>query len=286
MNGRVLIVAGSDSSAGAGIQADLKTVMALGGYATTAITAVTAQNTSGVTALLPLGPDVVRRQIEAVLMDIGADAIKTGMLVDAAIVETVADTLEKLAPDVPLVVDPVIAATSGATLLDEPGIERLKRRLITRAAVVTPNVPEAALLTGLVVADLDGMRRAADTLLRLGARAVVVKGGHLPGDTLTDLVATAREHFVFTAQRQRSHATHGTGCTYASAIAIGLAQSLTLRAAVERAHACVQQAIRNAPGLGKGSGPLGHTALAVALQTEGKQARRGPLRRRTRLQHR
>ena len=286
MTGRVLIVAGSDSSAGAGIQADIKTVMALGGYATTAITALTAQNTLGVDAVLPVGPDFVRRQIAAVLADIGADAIKTGMLVDAAVVETVADALEALAPNLPLVVDPVIAATGGAALLDEPGVERLKRRLIGRAAVVTPNVPEAAMLTGLTVVDLDGMRRAADALLRLGARAVVVKGGHLPGAMLTDLVVTSRDSFVLRARRQESRATHGTGCTYASAIAASLAQGLALRPAIERAHAFVQLAIRNAPGLGKGRGPLGHAPLPVKRKTRGKHVRRNPLRRRARPRRR
>src|SRR5690348_3065283 len=280
MTGRVLIVAGSDSSAGAGIQADLKTVMVLGGYATTAITALTAQNTLGVAGILPIGPDFVRRQIEAALSDIGADAIKTGMLVDAAVVEAVADALDALAPNAPLVVDPVIASTGGAVLLDEPGVERLKRRLIARAAVVTPNVPEAAMLTGLTVADLDGMRRAADALLRLGAQAVVVKGGHLPGETLTDLVVTTRGSFVMKARRQATRATHGTGCTYASAVATGLAQGLPLQPAVERAHAFVQQAIRNAPALGKGRGPLGH-APSPQRKTKGKHAGRHRLHRRT-----
>lgn len=285
MTGRVLIVAGSDSSAGAGIQADLKTVTALGGYATTAITALTAQNTLGVGGVLPVGPDFVRWQIEAALSDIGADAIKTGMLVDAAVVETVADALEALAPEVSLVVDPVIASTSGTVLLDEPGVERLKRRLIARAAVVTPNVPEAAMLTGLTVADLDGMRRAADALLRLGARAVIVKGGHLPGKVLTDLVVTARESFALRAARQTTRATHGTGCTYASAIAVGLAQGLALRSAVERAHNFVQQAIRNAPGLGRGRGPMSHAPLPQR-KTKGNHVRRHRLRRRTRPRRR
>jgi len=148
MKGRVLIIAGSDSGGGAGIQADIKTVTALGGYAATAVTALTAQNTLSVEAVLPVNPDFVRRQIAAVLSDIGADCIKTGMLVDAAVVEAVADALESLAPKIRLVVDPVIAASSGASLLDEPGVERLKRRLVARAAVVTPNLPEAAMLTG------------------------------------------------------------------------------------------------------------------------------------------
>lgn len=282
MIGRVLIVAGSDSSGGAGIQADIKTITALGGYATTAITALTAQSTLGVAGVQPIGPDFVRRQIEAALADIGADAIKTGMLVDAAVVEVVADAIDALALDTPLIVDPVIAATSGATLLDEPGIERLKRRLIARAAVVTPNLPEAAMLTGLTVDDLDGMRRAADALLRLGAQAVVVKGGHLAGETLTDLVATPRGSFTLRARRQNTRATHGTGCTYASAIAAGLAQRLALRPAVERAHAFVQQAIRQAPGLGKGRGPLGHAPLPITRNAKGKHVRRGSLRRRAR----
>ncbi|HKR20495.1 MAG TPA: bifunctional hydroxymethylpyrimidine kinase/phosphomethylpyrimidine kinase [Stellaceae bacterium] len=285
MTGRVLIVAGSDSSAGAGIQADLKTVMALGGYATTAITALTAQNTLGVAGVLPIGPDFVRRQIETALADIGADAVKTGMLVDAAVVEAVANALEMTAPDVPLIVDPVIASTSGTALLDEPGVERLKRRLIARAAVVTPNVPEAAMLTGLTVADLDGMRRAADALLRLGAQAVVVKGGHLPGDTLIDLVATPEDSFLLKARRQKTRATHGTGCTYASAVAVGLAQGMALRLAVDRAHAFVQQAIRNAPGLGSGRGPLGH-ALSPQRTVKGKHGRRYRLHRRTRARRR
>lgn len=286
MTGRVLIIAGSDSSAGAGIQADIKTVMALGGYATNAVTALTAQNSLGVAAVLPVGPDFVRRQIEAVLGDVGADAVKTGMLVDAAVVETVADMLDTLAPDLPLVVDPVIAASSGAALLDEPGMERLKRRLIARGAVVTPNVPEAAMLTGLTVADLDGMRRAAEALLRLGARAVVVKGGHLPGDRLTDLVVTPRDSFVLEARRQKTRATHGTGCTYASAIAVGLAQGLALKPSVERAHAFVQAAIRNAPGLGAGRGPLGHAPMPTKRKPRGKHVRRHSLRRRARSRRR
>jgi hydroxymethylpyrimidine/phosphomethylpyrimidine kinase len=285
MIGRVLIVAGSDSSGGAGIQADIKTIMALGGYATTAITALTAQSTLGVAGVQPIGPDFVRRQIEAALADIGADAIKTGMLVDAAVVESVADAIEALARDTPLIVDPVIAATSGATLLDEPGIDRLKRRLIARAAVVTPNLPEAAMLTGLTVDDLDGMRRAADALLRLGARAVVVKGGHLPGDTLIDLVATPKDSFLLKARRQKTRAMHGTGCTYASAIAVGLTQGLALRPAVERAHAFVQQAIGNAPGLGSGRGPLGH-APPPQRKTKGKHVRRHRLHRRARARRR
>ncbi len=265
MTGRVLIIAGSDSGGGAGIQADIKTVTALGGYAATAITALTAQNTRGVSGILPVGPDFVRRQIEAVLSDIGADCVKTGMLVDAAVVEAVADGLDALyalSPKTPLVVDPVIFSTTGASLLDEPGVTRLKRRLIARASVVTPNLIEAAMLTGLTVDNLDGMKRAADSLLKLGAKAVVVTGGHLKGNTLLDLVATPKESFVLKARRIKTRSTHGTGCAYASAIACGLAQGMKLKAAVTRAHAYVQAAIRNAPGLGKGNGPIGIGAPA------------------------
>jgi len=257
MKGRVLIIAGSDSGGGAGIQADIKTVTALGGYAATAVTALTAQNTLGVEAVLPVNPDFVRRQIAAVLSDIGADCIKTGMLVDAAVVEAVADALESLAPKIRLVVDPVIAASSGAPLLDEPGVERLKRRLVARAAVVTPNLPEAAMLTGLAVENLDGMKRAAAALLRMGAKAVVVKGGHLAGDRLVDFVTDGRTSFTLAAKRIKTRSTHGTGCAYASAIAAGLAQGLKLKPAVTRAHRFVQDAIRAAPDLGRGNGPIG-----------------------------
>ena len=257
MTGRVLIIAGSDSGGGAGIQADIKTVTLLGGYAATAITALTAQNTRGVSGVFPIGPDFLRRQIEAVLTDIGADCIKTGMLVDASVVEAVADALEALAPKTKLVVDPVISSTSGSPLLDEPGVERLKRRLISRADVVTPNLIEAAFLTGLTVENLDGMKRAADAILNLGAKAVVVKGGHLKGNDLVDLVATPKESFVLKTKRIKTRSTHGTGCVYASAIATGLAQGRKLKPAVVAAHEYVQAAIKNAPGLGKGNGPIG-----------------------------
>lgn len=259
MNGRVLIIAGSDSGGGAGIQADIKTVTALGGYAATAITALTAQNTEGVFGILPVAPDFVRRQMQTVLEDIGADCIKTGMLVDGAVIEAVADGIAILAPGISLVIDPVMVASSGARLFDMAATELLKARLIAQAAVVTPNLPEAELLTGLSIAGLDDMRRAADHLLRLGAAAVVLKGGHLPSETLYDLVISKDEDFVLSARRIATRHTHGTGCTLASAIATGLAQRMPLRASVERAHDFVQRAIRTAPGLGRGHGPLNHT---------------------------
>ena len=259
MKGRVLIIAGSDSGGGAGIQADIKTVTALGAYAATAITALTAQNTIGVQGILPVSPDFVKRQIESVLGDLGADCIKTGMLLDHGVIEVAGDTIEKAAPRVPLVVDPVMIASTGARLLDPRALDALERRFIARAALVTPNAPEAEALTGQRIASIDDMRRAADALLRMGAKAAMVKGGHVAGDTVRDLVVTAAgESFVLEARRIATRHTHGTGCTLASAIAAGLAQGMGLRPAIERAHAYVQEAIRTAPGFGAGHGPLNH----------------------------
>lgn len=259
MTARVLVVAGSDSGAGAGIQADLKTVMALGGYATTAITALTAQATMGVQAVVPVEPEFVARQMEVVLADIGADVIKTGMLYDADIVETVVRVHERRAASVPLVVDPVMIAKGGARLLGSAAIHALKRRLIPRAALLTPNLPECQVLTGMSVDSVDAMSPAADALLALGAAAVLIKGGHLPGDEIIDLLRTADgDEQLFVNSRLPVRSTHGTGCTLASAIATGIAEGLTLRDAVSRAETYLHRAIEWAPGLGRGSGPLEH----------------------------
>jgi hydroxymethylpyrimidine/phosphomethylpyrimidine kinase len=257
MNGRVLIVAGSDSSGGAGIQADVKTVTALGGYAATAITALTVQNTLGVFASMAVDALFVRQQMEAVLGDIGADCIKTGMLADAEIIAAVADALAHV-PHVALVVDPVLRSTSGTPLLDAAAIAVLKERLIARAAVLTPNLPEAEALLGRTIADVAAMEEAARALQALGADTVVVKGGHLKGDFVRDVVVEGNRSYVLESPRVKTRHTHGTGCTLASAIATGLAQGLATRAAIERAHAYVQQAIRTAPALGQGRGPLNH----------------------------
>jgi hydroxymethylpyrimidine/phosphomethylpyrimidine kinase len=257
MNGRVLIVAGSDSSGGAGIQADIKTVTALGGYAATAITALTVQNTLGVFATMPVDAIFVRQQMEAVLGDIGTDCVKTGMLAEAGIIAAVAEALAAV-PHVPLVVDPVLRSTSGTPLLDVAAIGLLKERLIARAAVLTPNVPEAEALLGRAIADAAAMEEAARSLRALGAATVVLKGGHFEGGTVRDVVVEGDRRYVLESPRVKTRHTHGTGCTLASAIATGLAQGLTTRAAVERAHAYVQQAIRTAPGLGQGRGPLNH----------------------------
>jgi len=257
MKGRVLVVAGSDSGGGAGIQADIKTITALGAYAATAITALTAQNTEAVLGIVPVAPDFVRLQMTAVLDDIGADCVKTGMLVDDRVIDAVADVLASL-PALPLVVDPVMIASSGARLLDARAVASLKHRLIAHARVVTPNVPEAELLAGIAIAGLDDMRRAADRLMSQGAAAVVLKGGHLTGAMVRDLVCDGGASFVLEAPRRDTRSTHGTGCTLASAIAAGLAQGMALRPAVERAHAYLQRALAAAPGFGRGNGPLNH----------------------------
>ncbi len=258
MNGRVLIIAGSDSGGGAGIQADIKTVTMQGAFAATAITALTAQNTLGVFGVLPIAPDFIRKQIEVVLDDIGADAVKTGMLHDEAVIETVAAVLGERAPAVPLVVDPVMVAKGGAPLIEPGAIDTLKRRLIPRAAVLTPNLPEAEILAGCGIDSLAAMQRAADILLRLGCGAVLLKGGHLAGDTLHDVLATAIGQRVWHSPRIDSRHTHGTGCTLASAIAAGLAQGLAVEDAVARAREYVRRAILGAPGIGRGHGPLDH----------------------------
>lgn len=258
MQGRVLIVAGSDSGGGAGIQADIKTVTALNGYAMTAITALTAQNTKGVFGIHDIPVDFICQQMELVLRDIGADCVKTGMLHRPAVIEAVCATLAAHAPDVPLVVDPVMISQSGHRLLDPTAMDVLKRDLILRATVLTPNLPEAELLTGFTIRDIDDMRHAGHMLLTLGPTAVLMKGGHLDGAMVTDMLVTEHETLVMESPRIPTTSNHGTGCTLASALACGLAQGLALAPAVERARAYVREALRTAPGYGAGSGPLNH----------------------------
>jgi len=258
MKGRVLIIAGSDSGGGAGIQADIKTVTMLDGFAATAITALTAQNTLGVFGILPISPEFIRQQIEVVLDDIGADAVKTGMLHDEAVIETVADSIAERVPQVPLVLDPVMVAKGGAKLIEAAAIDALKRLLVPRAAVLTPNLPEAEILVGQRIENVPAMHDAADALLALGCRAVLMKGGHLAGDMVYDVLASETGHRVWSHARIESRHTHGTGCTLASAIAAGLAQGLAVEPAVERARDYVRCAIATAPGIGRGHGPLDH----------------------------
>jgi hydroxymethylpyrimidine/phosphomethylpyrimidine kinase len=256
VSGRVLVVAGSDSGGGAGIQADIKSVMAMGGFAATAVTALTAQNTLGVHGVYPVPPAFVQQQMRVVLDDIGADAVKTGMLGDAALIAAVAEVLR--GEKIPVVVDPVMVAKGGAALLAAADVAALKAILLPLAAVLTPNLPEAAELLGHKIADETAMVRAATALLALGPRAVLLKGGHLPGDEVVDVLATAPGVVTFRAPRIASRHTHGTGCTLASAVAAGLAQGMELAQAVGRARHYVRAAIASAPGLGCGHGPLNH----------------------------
>lgn len=254
--GRVLIFAGSDSGGGAGVQADVKTVTALGGHATTAITAITVQNTLDVREVFALPVDLVEAQARAVLDDIGTDAIKTGMLGDAALVERVAALIG--ATGRPAVVDPVMVAKGGARLLPPEAVEAVRELLIPRAALLTPNAPEAEALTGILVADEAGQRRAGEALLKLGAAAVLMKGGHVPGERVVDLLISPDGHTRFESGRINSRNTHGTGCTLASGIACGLAQGLGLERSVARARDYLLEAIRRAPHLGSGHGPIDH----------------------------
>ena len=258
MQGRVLIVAGSDSGGGAGIQADIKAVTALDGFAATAITALTAQNTLGVHGVEPVSLGFIEAQMVAVLDDIGADCVKTGMLADASVIETVVAVLAAHGANLPLVVDPVMVAKGGASLLRPEAVDALKTRLLPRAALVTPNIPEAEALLGEKIDSTNAMEGAARALLDLGPAAVLLKGGHMAGDTLVDVLVSSHGVRKFQCRRLDTPHTHGTGCTLASAIATGLAQGLALEPAVARAWAYVQKAIATAPGFGAGHGPLNH----------------------------
>jgi hydroxymethylpyrimidine/phosphomethylpyrimidine kinase len=254
---RALTIAGSDSGGGAGIQADLKTFAAHGVYGTCAITALTAQNTLGVSAVYNIPADMVVAQIEAVASDIGTDAVKTGMLSTAAIVEAVAASIADL--DLPrVVVDPVMVAKGGARLLDDEAIETMKAELLPRAMVITPNAAEAAALLGDEVRTLDQARAAARRLKGFGPGAVIVKGGHVEGAYAIDLLFDGRDVVELQSPRIATTSTHGTGCTFASAIAANLALGLTLREAAQRAKDYVYEAIRHAPQIGGGHGPLAH----------------------------
>ena len=258
MKGRVLIVAGSDSGGGAGIQADIKAVTAMGAFAATAITALTAQNTEGVHGVVLVEPAFIAQQIEVVLTDIGADALKTGMLHSAEVIDTVVSSLRRHAPGVPLVVDPVMVAKGGHRLLLSEAEAALRDRLMPAAALLTPNLPEDDVLAGFPVRNVADMRRAAEKLVSLGAKAVLMKGGHLEGDRVIDLLVHDGRVDRFEDARIASRSTHGTGCTLASAIAAGLAQKMSLRDSVVRARAYVRDAIATAPGYGRGHGPLNH----------------------------
>jgi hydroxymethylpyrimidine/phosphomethylpyrimidine kinase len=265
---RVLSIAGSDSGGGAGIQADLKTFAALGCFGMTAITALTAQNTCGVRAIHPVPPDMLRAQIDAVLEDIGADAVKVGMLHSPEIVRTVAQAIDRHQLR-RVVFDPVMVATSGAKLIDDPAIAVLVTELFPRAALITPNLDEAALLVGRPLTSAQDMAQAAAELIVRGARAVLLKGGHLAGDTVMDLLLQASgEPLWLQAPRIDTANTHGTGCTLSSAIAAHLALGATLAQAVQQARDFVRQALQAGASVktGQGEGPLNHGFAPLPMQ--------------------
>ncbi len=265
--GRVLIIAGSDSSGGAGIQADIKTCAAFGAYTMTAITAVTAQNTVGVQAVEMMPATLVKQQIESCLSDIGADVVKIGMLGTKEIIEVVAEAVDEL--DAFVILDPVAVATSGDALLDEDALEVLRDKLLPLADLVTPNVPEAELLTGLNIEDVDDLTKAGDVLLEKGVYAALMKGGHLSGKSVVDVLVSEEGANIMSGPRLHTRHTHGTGCTLASAVAANMALGLDLDEAVMRAREFVFEAIRSAPGFGstKGHGPLNH-GLALMEEEE------------------
>jgi hydroxymethylpyrimidine/phosphomethylpyrimidine kinase len=259
MNGRVLIIAGSDSGGGAGIQADIKSVSALGGFAMTAITALTAQSTLGVHAIHSVDTEFIAEQMRVVLDDIGTDCLKIGMLHNEEVIGVVAGMITEKAAGIPLVADPVMVAKGGASLLDDAAHAALVEQVVPLATVLTPNAPEAAVLTGIEVTGEASQQAAGEALRDMGAGAVLVKGGHIDGPRIVDLLVTGDGVVRFESPRIDTSHTHGTGCTLASATAAGLAQGMDLPAAVARARNYVMAAIAAAPGYGGGHGPIDHT---------------------------
>lgn len=260
--GSVLTIAGSDSGGGAGIQADIKTITLLGSYAASVITALTAQNTRGVSSIHGLPPTFVIDQLEAVLSDIPVDVIKTGMLHTPAIISLLAESLAERKTMIPLVIDPVMIAKGGATLMDRDAITVFSRQLLPQAYLLTPNVPEAERLLGMSIRTEAEMEQAARDLHAMGAANVLIKGGHLTGQNSSDVLYDGCECHYFTAERMFTSNTHGTGCSYASAIAAFLAQGDPLRLAVEKAKEFITSAIRLARPLGKGHSPVNHYLAA------------------------
>lgn len=255
MKGRILIIAGSDSGGGAGIQGDIKTVSALGGYAMTAITAITVQNTQAVSDVHAVPAHIIAAQMRVVLDDLGADALKTGMLHDADVIQTIASVITEKANAIPLVIDPVMISKSGNALLHANAIAALKQKLLPLATLITPNIPEAEALLGHAVTD---MKAAAQELGKFKSKAVLLKGGHMAGDTITDVLWDGSQIHEWQSPRIQSTHTHGTGCTLASAITVSLGQGMELKESISRARDYVMGAIKHAPGYGHGHGPLNH----------------------------
>jgi hydroxymethylpyrimidine/phosphomethylpyrimidine kinase len=253
-----LSIAGSDPSGGAGLQADLKTFHRLGVYGEAVVTLITVQNTRGVTRVDVMAPDLVREQIHAVCSDIPPHAAKIGALGNRAVVEAVAATLQNFT--FPLVIDPVMISTHGARLMDYEGQSAFATCLMPRAFLLTPNLEEATVLAAFPVTDVASMRKAAERLASLGAKNVLIKGGHLEDDAVDVLFEPEHGFHEFSSPRLATPHTHGTGCTYSAAITAGLAKGATLRAAVGQAKEFITEAIRSAPGLGSGNGPLNHHA--------------------------
>lgn len=255
---KVLTIGGSDSSGGAGIQADTKTVLSLGGYGMSVVTGVTAQNTLGVQGVVPMEPEFVALQLESVLGDIGADCVKTGMMVNAAIAKVVAEKLTQHGIE-KIVVDPVFTSKSGATLLDEEGRQALVDHVFPKAYLVTPNIPETEILAGFKISNVSDMTRAAKNVLSMGPKYVLVKGGHLDG-TPVDVLHDGSQHYEFSIQRVRTRHTHGTGCTLASAVATLLAKGLPLLESIDKAKRYLYRALRFSLDIGGGIGPTNHFA--------------------------
>ena len=258
VKGRVLVIAGSDSGGGAGIQGDVKTITSLGGYASTAITALTAQNTKTVSAIHSIPIDFINEQIKLVLTDLGADCIKIGMLNTKEVIEGVVEAIERYGKGIPIVSDTVMIAKGGAQLLADDAVESMKNLLLPMSTLITPNIPEAEVLTGRQISDFIEAGEAGKELLNYGSHAVLIKGGHLESSEIVDQLYIKGKSFKFESKRIETNNTHGTGCSLASACAIGMAQGLDIRAAVESAQKYVYEAIKTAPGFGFGFGPLNH----------------------------
>ena len=257
LKSKILIIAGSDSSGGAGIQADIKTVTALGGYAMTAVTAVTAQNTSGVGAIVSIKPEVIKKQILFTCKDIKPNVIKIGMLHSSKVIEFVAEALKKIKTN-KIILDPVMIAKGGAKLINKSAIKTLKKKLIKNVYLITPNIPEAEVLTQIKIKNFKDMIRAGNILLKYGVKNVLLKGGHRKSKNIEDILLNKKEIIIFKNKKIKTKNTHGTGCTLSSAIATFLSCGKPLKKSCELGIKYVNQAIRSNPNYGKGHGPINH----------------------------